>query len=70
MENIRHSQSEIFIMKPQAGKLLRNSFKDSLLPLLEWLSWLECVPVHRKAAGGIPDQGMYLEVRFSAWSGH
>ena len=40
------------------------------LALAEWLSRLECCPVHRKSAGSTPSQGPYLGCRFNPQSGY
>ena len=35
--------------------------------LAEWLSGLECCPVHQSIAGLIPSQGSYLGCGFDPW---
>ena len=39
------------------------------LCLARWLSWLECCPMHPKAVGLIPGQGICLVHRFNPCSG-
>ena len=42
--------------------------EEEIKPLLVWLSWLECCPVHQKVGGFIPGQGTYLGCGFNPWS--
>ena len=36
----------------------------------QWLSWLECHPMHQKIVGSISGQGTYLGCGFDPWLGH
>lgn len=44
--------------------------KATLRILAGWLRWLECCPIHQKAAGWIPGQDTNLGCRFNPWTLH
>ena len=45
-------------------------FKNWLVALAGWLTWLEHHPEHQKVLGSIPSQGTYVGCVSDPWSGH